>query len=433
MNQQKTIKLKYKPQEKQTLAHIATERYVLAGGSYRGGKSAWLTGEAIQLSLETPNNVGILLRQKLTDFKRTTLLTLQEFLPEEIIEQHHQTDHYYKLKNGSTIFYAGLGDDDAGKSLIHSMSLGWFGVDQAEEISESHFDTLCSRFSLMVPGVRYRGLLTANPAPGWVRNRFIEQKLPDHIFIQMLPKDNKYKPADYEERLREQWKNSPELIARYLDGDWDVENLSNYLFAQTYIRAATKTSMPEEGLKVLGVDVARFGPDESVAILVHGRKVMNVQAWQGLDAMASADRIGNIIETVKPDVTNVDEINIGGPIMDRLRRMGYRVNGVNVALPAKRTDLYVSLKAEIYFNLQQMFEHGEISIPDHPKLTQQLASIKYDYATDGRRRIISKQQMRKEEGDPSPDYVDALVLAMFNKPEPREFSLRPLTSNIVRF
>ena len=178
-----------------------------------GGKSAWLANEGIQLSIEVPGNVGYLCRHELTSFRRTTLATLEKFLSRDLVAQHHETQCYIRLANGSLIYYGGLGDDEVALDRLKSMDLGWFGIDQAEETSEKHFFLLASRLRLVANGVDYKGLMTANPQPGWVKHRFIEQKLPDHVFIPALPKDNPYLPGDYEEKLRELY---PEELIKQL-------------------------------------------------------------------------------------------------------------------------------------------------------------------------------------------------------------------------
>lgn len=176
--------------------------------------------EAIQLSLDYPGNVGYICRHELPAFRRSVLIELEKFIHPDILEQHHQTENYFKLKNGSYLFYGGLGDDRAGLTRITSMTLGWFAIDQAEETTEMHFNMLAGRLRLNLPSIRYKGLLTCNPAPGWIKQKFVERKLDDHVFIQSLPKDNPFLPADYESGLRKIY--PPEWVKSMLEGDWSA-------------------------------------------------------------------------------------------------------------------------------------------------------------------------------------------------------------------
>jgi len=163
-------------------------------------------------------------------------MELERFVHPAILEQHHQTENYFKMKNGSYIFYGGLGDDRAGLARLSSMTLGWFAIDQAEETTEIHFNMLAGRLRLMIPKIRYKGLLTCNPAPGWIKQKFVEQKLDDHVFIQSLPKDNPYLPEDYESGLRKIY--PPEWVKAMLEGDWSALEGGNFLFKYADLRKA---------------------------------------------------------------------------------------------------------------------------------------------------------------------------------------------------
>jgi len=423
----KTIDLRrfYKPFNQQTKAHTASERFVLYGGAVGGGKSVWGCNESLQLSLECAGNVGYMCRQELTSFMRTTLLTFERYLPSGIVSQHHQTENYYRLVNGSLIFYGGLGDDRKAIDRLKSMELGWFFIDQAEETSESHFFLLASRLRLRAPNVRYKGLLTANPAPGWVKHRFIEQKLEDHIFIPSLPKDNPFLPKDYETSLRKLYPD--ELVKQLLEGDWDALEAGNYLFKYADIKEAIDREVDIEDSEpnIIGQDIARFGDDSSVSIIRRGKKVEWVDRWAKTDLMHTTGKVVNLIDRFKPPVVNLDAIGLGSGVYDRLQELGYnQVRAVNVAEAAQgeNKEKFANLRAEIYKNLSDKFENGEISIPDDLGLVAQLSSIKYKFNSRGQLQMESKEEMKRR-GIKSPDCADALALA-FMEYSPREPRIR---------
>lgn len=400
----------YRPTPRQTTAHIAPERYVLYGGAVGGGKSVWLAEEAINLSLDYAGNVGYLCRHELTSFRRTTLVTLERFMPSSLIAQHHQTECYFRLVNGSLIYYGGLGDDQNAIDRLKSLDLGWFGIDQAEETSENHFFLLASRLRLLIPHILYKGLLTANPAPGWVKHRFIEQKLDDHIFIPALPKDNPFLPSDYESNLRKLYPD--ELVKQLLDGDWDALEAGNYLFKYADLKNAIGQEInPRDDLpKEMGVDLARFGDDNSVAIIRQGGKVIWVESWGKTDLMSTTGKIVNLIDRFKPGQVNLDIIGLGAGVYDRLRELKFNVNGINVAEAASDKEKYANLRAEIYWDMAHKFQEGEVDIPEDLELLAQLSSIKYKFDSHGRLQIESKEDMKKR-GIKSPDKADSLVLA----------------------
>jgi len=209
------------------LFHTAGERFKLFGGAFGGGKTIALVNESIQLCLDYPGNVGYVCRNELPAFRRSVLIELERYIVPGILEQHHQTENYFKFKNGSMIFYGGLGDSVSGLQRLSSMSLGFFAIDQAEETTETHFNMLAGRLRLNIAKIRYYGLLTCNPAPGWVKQKFVEQKLPDHVFIQSLPKDNPFLPSDYESGLRKIY--PAEWVRSMLEGDWSALEGGNFL------------------------------------------------------------------------------------------------------------------------------------------------------------------------------------------------------------
>lgn len=422
----KTIDLKklYDPNKnpRQLLAHQASEKYVLYGGAYGGGKTAWLVNEAIQLCLDYPGNAGYMARFELTKFKTSTLLQLLKFLPPELIENHNRSETFIKLRNGSMIFYGGLAGDNETTTRISNMELGFFAIDQAEEVAEMQFLLLAGRLRLPLKGIHYKGLLTANPDPGWLRDRFIENVHPNHIFIPALPKDNPFLPKNYEEELRQLYPEG--MVKRLLEGNWDVSLETNYLIPYTNIRKAVEAKLETSGDKVAGFDVARYGDDESVFIVRQGDKVLFMEAWAQEDTQYSAGRVAKLIREHKPVMTHIDIVGIGAGVYDPLSNEGYAVRAVNVGEAPLDKEIYMNRRAEYFNSLAKRFEEGKMDIPDHPKLTSQLASIKYQYHNT-RLQIESKEVMRKH-GGKSPDYADALMLAFIEVPTEGAYSKIPV-------
>jgi phage terminase large subunit len=404
------VNLPYVPTPRQSQAHRAVERFVLYGGAVGGGKSAWLCNEGLQLSLDYPGNVGYLARHELVSFRRTTMLTLEQFLPPQIVRTHNKSDQEIVLVNSSKILYGGLGDDQSAIERLKSLNLGWFGIDQAEETTESHYFMLASRLRLVVPNIRYKGLLTANPEPGWVRDRWVENHNPDHIFIPALPADNPHLPPDYESTLRQLYSNNPALIKALLEGNWDVSTASDYLIAYSLIRSAIARQVPLNGNCTLGVDVARFGDDETVVAVRRGLKTTRLESWVHQDTTWTAGKVAEIARMENPSTIYVDEIGVGVGVVDPLRNDHFNVVGIISSEAARKSAVYANRRAELYVNLAGHFEDGSISILDHPKLSSQLAGIKYKYDTHHRKIIESKDDLRKRNGR-SPDYADALMLA----------------------
>jgi len=414
----------YEATPRQALFHAAPETYKLFGGAMGGGKSVALCAEAVALSNDYPGNRGYICRHELTSFRRTTLLTLQDMLGKAgLVARHHQTENYFLLPNGSIVFYGGLGDDLRAIEKLKSMELGWFAIDEASETTEAFFLMLASRLRLKVPGIRYFGLLATNPDPGWIKHRFIDQKLEDHIFVPAMPRDNPHLAPDYVERLvqifPEEWQ------ARFLEGDWTAFEGINCVFPFQAIQAAMQRTLEPGAPRELGVDCARFGDDASVIALREGPVLRPFRAkLRGTDLMALTGRIAQEIGADSPAATKVDADGLGAGVVDRLRELGHDVAEIHGGAKAFDPERFANRKAEIYWAFRERLIAGDADLPaDDAELQSQLTSCTYRVRSTGQIEITPKEEMKKR-GIKSPDKAEAAIYAFAPEaPMPRVRSL----------
>lgn len=214
----------------------------LYGGSKRGGKTVAGCAKAIYLSYLFPGNRGFIFRQAFTDLRDSTLVTFFSLCPPELIIGHNKQDHRLTIrsrdpKHPSTIVYRGLGEDAQGgvsaqkaKEKAKAIETGWFWVDEPSEVAFDAYTMMLSQLCWFLPdGSRppYMALLTSNPEPGWVKDRFVDDTHKDYIigkadakFIPSLPRDNPGLPPGWELDLRATMDG--EWVRRYLDGSWDI-------------------------------------------------------------------------------------------------------------------------------------------------------------------------------------------------------------------
>jgi len=171
----------------------------------------------------------------------------------------------------------------------------------------------------------------------------------------------------------------------------------------------------------IGVDIARFGADESVAYARCGSMVVGAEYWRGSDLMASAGRIAAMARRVGAATIKVDDIGVGGGVTDSLRdtfrrEPGVTVSGLNVGETAQDAEKYYLKRSEWYWGLRERFRTGDISIPkDDTLLLDQLTQLKYGFTPRGQIKLESKDELRKRRPASgrwqSPDRADALMLA----------------------
>ena len=201
-------------------------------------------------------------------------------------------------------------------------------------------------------------------------------------------------------------------------GDFASEPVDTLIAVRLIEDAAKRTfDNVEQHDPVMGLDIARFGDCQTVAVIRQGPEVLHMSAFRKSDLMETTGRALELARRYNVKQINVDEVGLGGGVVDRLYELReISVTGVNVGKKANNKEDFANLRAEIFDGLKQRFLEGEIAIPDDPELISQLASMAYTFTSGGQLEIESKQHIRRS-GRQSPDKADALALA-FMKPRP---------------
>ena len=169
--------------------------------------------------------------------------------------------------------------------------------------------------------------------------------------------------------------------------------------------------------KVLGVDVARHGTDQSVFVLRQGRKQLKLKKMRIPDTMQLAALVAEAINDWQPDAVFVDATGIGWGVVDRLHQMGFtQVIGVQVGERAMAPERFYNRRAELWFKMREWIQDGGDLINDTDQFTD-LTGIEYGFDGQNRWVLESKDDM-KERGLDSPDTADALALTFHSAVAP---------------
>lgn len=160
---------------------------------------------------------------------------------------------------------------------------------------------------------------------------------------------------------------------------------------------------------LLGVDVARFGDDQSVILVRQGRKVIKLFKFRGLNTMQLAARVVEKIRQYHPLCTFIDVIGVGGGVVDQLVELGYPIQAVNAASKPDNEETYLNKRAEMWGRLREWIA-GEVDIPDDPELADELTALEYGYTATKFQIQLEKKEDMKARGLSSPDCGDALAL-----------------------
>ena len=407
-----TINNSYTPTPTQKVAHEAKNRYKLFGGAMGGGKSRWLCEEAKELSMQYAGNRGIMCRYHLSDFKTSTLKTLLECFPPQMIKSHNRAEHTIELVNGSEIIYMGMSEEE-NVSKLKSMEIGWFAIDEASEVPKEHFLLFQSRLRRRLPNNTFPprfGLLASNPADCWLKDYFVlGGGGTDALFIPSLPKDNPFLPGDYEAELRKTYPD--EWVKRFLEGSWDELSGGDTVIPSDWVTAAVNREITTSNKPVVSCDVARFGDDEIVIQYGLGNMLLEQQISYKQSLMETVGRIINVRKKHNAKLVVVDDIGVGGGVTDRLREMKEPVRPINVGERSSKEE-YFNLKTEMWWHAREQFRKGNVSIINDPILKRQLGAVKYKIRSTGKLIVEPKSDTKSRLGG-SPDRADTFIMLLW--------------------
>ena len=165
---------------------------------------------------------------------------------------------------------------------------------------------------------------------------------------------------------------------------------------------------PSDAL-VMGVDVARFGDDQSVIYLRQGRDAesQGLYTYRGVDTMTLASEVARIAAEKKPDAIFIDGGGVGGGVIDRCRQLALEVIEINFGSKATQRG-YANMRAQMWGNMRDALRDG-VRLPDSDDLRVDLTGLEYGYNLRNDIQLEKKEDAKKR-GLTSPDLADALAL-----------------------
>lgn len=231
---------------------------------------------------------------------------------------------------------------------------------------------------------------------------------------------------------RKYGRNSNVFRVRVL-GEFPVQE-DDVFISLSLIEQATMRDVDEQVERIsIGVDVARYGDDETVIATKVGNRISIPIIRQGQSLMRT---VGDIVNTYfqlvneHPDYTgsitvNIDDTGLGGGVTDRLEevkaeRQMYRLVIVPVnfasAPPKMGGDMvhYKDMTTYLWAVVRDLLEEQSIALENDNELVAQLSVRKYSVVSNGMLQLERKKEM-KERGIKSPDRADAVALACFQQ------------------
>lgn len=310
----------------------------------------------------------------------------------------------------------------------HATNYIIFG-DEASGLEEKVFDTLLG--TLGAGSGRF--ILTSNP----VRN--------SGRFYEIFASDNKrWKKITFSAlvsaQISKNWIEDMREMYSEEDDNWRIRVLGEFgrFGEQQFIPSSTIETAARNFIdykvyanypKIAGVDVARFGADQTVFTLRQGPKLVDITKFSNLDTMEVSARVIDYAQRFSPSTIYIDSIGVGAGVFDRCSELGLPVKEVVVSHKSTKPNVYANFRAQLWGELRDWMSNGG-DIPDDRDLLSQLNSMQYTYNNKMQILLMTKKDIKRM-GLPSPDIADSLALTFAGNAYTVGFS-RTVKRNIKR-
>jgi hypothetical protein len=399
------------------------ERFLYSQKKFPALISAIGTGKTLMLLMKVwkfcedyPKAIVMVVRKEYTDLRDSTIKDFERYF-----NVKPDSNKEFRFQNGSVIMFRHAAE----VNVLKNINLSMFAIEQAEEFeTEEQFVYLRDRLRNRATPYR-QGVVIANAnGHNWLWRLWIDNPNGEEYDCSTATTfDNESNlPSDFIEDLKRMEKDAPNHYKQYVMNSFDIDESTDRLFSTEDIELATKLQFPNPVVhtRCMGVDVARFGDDETVFTVLFSRgplgwEMIEQVRTKGASLMETVGRIVDMVHKLGLDAVTIDDTGLGGGVTDRLKEL--EINVVPFIAGGKANNrLYANRKAEAYFKLKEYISKGRLKLPKSDELEKQLLSIRYKYKSDGKKTILGKDEMRKE-GLKSPDCVESLMMALFYNDE----------------
>lgn len=185
------------------------------------------------------------------------------------------------------------------------------------------------------------------------------------------------------------------------------------------IEAAFDNEIEYDGAEpiYLGVDIARFGQDESVIYERQNGRVRLVDSWGKTDTVTTARKVHEHANRLGANQVRIDAAGIGGPVFDMMTTLDefnnktYELIGIDGGVRTNNPERWANFRTMNHDTLRDMLVAGKVDFDfEDDELKDQLMNVTYKFNGRGAIQITPKDEMKTEMGG-SPDRLDAVIYA----------------------
>lgn len=241
------IQLDNFPKAAQLIDAVLSQKYrvICIGGAIRGGKTANSIASLVLLHKLYPGSRSIIVRENLDVLRKNTLPSCDKVIPSNFVRRFRGDPQFeWTFNNGSrTFFFAEGYEKDKDYDRWNGLEVNFILLEQIEELQIMALEKSLERVgSYIIPNaIQPKPLLimTVNPTKGWpkemIYDRYMDGTLPDTwLYIPALITDNPNIPDSFKESLQELKRVNPVKYQRYVEGDWEVQDVVEGAFWKSF-------------------------------------------------------------------------------------------------------------------------------------------------------------------------------------------------------
>lgn len=316
-------------------------------------------------------------------------------------------------KTGSVIFFKGFREQEiVNVKGLEGVDILW--IDEAETVTKRVID-------VVIPTIRKPNSIIIFTMNRYVKNDAAyvyctSRKRCLHIHINYY--DNPFCP----QKLIDEANECKDYSMSDYNHIWlgnPLEQGSDYLVASEKIEKALTLKWNDENHphnSVMSVDLSASGGDLCVAKLLVQRsntvwEEAETVTWSDADTDNTKGKIINLYSRWQPSFLIGDADGLGYPIICSLKKSLPNVIAFRGAMQAKNPQ-YGNARADGYIALKEMLDLGFLRL-NNQNTARQIEYMKTKWSPQsGRVFIMDKKEIRKEQNE-SPDFADALMMAVY--------------------
>lgn len=279
-----------------------------------------------------------------------------------------------------------------------------------------------------------RLLLLGNPTKttGIFHDAFFRDKV-DYHTIKVNARNVKRTNKDNIKSLIRKYGEDSNVVRVRVDGEFPKQEDDVFIALESIEQSIMTEYIDRETESIdLGVDVARYGDDDTVIAKKINNKIDPLIIRRGQDLMKTSGDILYLCSNLKEKHSDyfkrngkikikIDDTGLGGGVTDRLKEVRrdknldwIEIHPINMA-QSVNSKFYYDITTYLWGIVRDLIDISEgkkceLILPNDDDLVGQLSCRKYTYHSSGKIKIESKKEM-KARGLKSPDRADAVTLA----------------------